>query len=307
MPPTPFTAAVLHIPFRQLDPADPRGSQRRNAEALVQDLERFATALGTVPRLWVLPVLALTSPYRNMTGIPLADIAVELPGREIFDPLYDFCARHGAWLATSTQERHPAFPGLHFHTGIILGPDGLTLRSPKAQAYSVPGITSLRDITAEYEAAVGEGSVLPVADTPIGRLGILVENEGVVPEAARLLASKGAEIICHPTAVRAVGAPIRAFAQAHAFATGSWWLTGSASRIGPPLKPGQTDEPFGGGAYIADPEGRIVAEVGPDDGIATATVDPGQAAISREKHARETTPAGILYRDLYGENSPAGA
>jgi predicted amidohydrolase len=233
-----------------------------------------------------------------MSGIPIEAIAVELPGEAVFGPIMDFCARHGVWAATSTQETVPAFPGRFFHTGVIFGPEGLTLRSPKAQAYSVPSVTSLRDIKADYEAIYGPDSVLPVADTPIGRLGILVENEGVVPEAARLLARKGAQVILNPTIVRRDGPPMRAIGQTHAFCTGVWWLTASASRVAEPTIP-QAAVAFDGESFIAAPGGQVIADCGPEDGFTTATIELHRVAESQQAHARETTPAGILYEDLY--------
>ena len=49
-----------------------------------------------------------------------------------------------------------------------------------------------------YKAATYSGHDLPVADTPVGRVGLLVGDEIWVPEAARVLAVRGAEVICHP-------------------------------------------------------------------------------------------------------------
>jgi predicted amidohydrolase len=223
-------------------------------------------------------------------------VAVELPGEE-FQPILDACRRNNCYFVSSTQERTSKLPGRYFHTGFMLGPTGLVLRSPKAQAFSAPETTALRDMVEEYEAAFGSGSVLPVATTELGTFGCLVESELYVPEAARVLRAKGAEIIVHPTVEAGEDrAPTLALKQAVAFATGVYWLSAAASRI-----VGYADESphLGALSVIVGPDGVIDASVGPLDGVATATIDPARLVEVRQRTKRFTEPAKSLYRTLY--------
>ena len=88
-------------------------------------------------------------------------------------------------------------PGRHFHTGFIMGPEGLVLRAPKTQAKSAAEMSYLRDIAEEYKKVYGPDSVFPVAKTPIGNLACYVEAEAEVLEVSRALASRGADLILH--------------------------------------------------------------------------------------------------------------
>ena len=56
----------------------------------------------------------------------------------------------------------------------------------------------MRDFSKEYEEAIGPGSVLPVTDTELGKIACLVERD-LMPEAMRIVAAKGAEIVIQPT------------------------------------------------------------------------------------------------------------
>lgn len=230
----PWVAAVVHAPLVGVQSDESaKETQRRNARRIAEQIDRIVQTWEPAPRLLVYPVLCLTSPRRSIAGVRMETVAVELPGEE-FQPILDACRRNNCYFVSSTQERTSRLPGRYFHTGFLLGPTGLVLRSPKAQAFSAPETTALRDMIAEYEAAFGVGSVLPVAATELGRIGCLVESELFVPEAARLLRAKGAEIIVHPTVEDARSeerAPTLALKQAVAFATGVYWLSAAASRI----------------------------------------------------------------------------
>ncbi|MFN8533165.1 MAG: nitrilase-related carbon-nitrogen hydrolase [Dehalococcoidia bacterium] len=296
----PWTAAVVQAPlFGVQSDATAKATQRQNAHRIAEQIDRIVQTWDPSPRLLVYPVLCLTSPRRSVAGVSMEAVAVELPGEE-FAPIVEACRRNNCYFASSTQERTSKLPGRFFHTGFLLGPQGLVLRSPKAQAFSAPETTALRDMIDEYEAAFGVGSVLPVAQTELGAFGCLVESELYVPEAARLLRSKGAEIILHPTVESAdeARAPELALKQAIAFAAGVYWLSAAASRI--LGYPGEA--PFlGGTSAIVGPDGKIDAMVGGQgDGVATSAINPARLAMARETLARYTAPAKTLYRGLYG-------
>jgi predicted amidohydrolase len=176
----------------------------------------------------------------------------------------------------------------------------VVLRSPKAQAYSAPEVTSLRDIREKYAEVFGAEAVLPVAETEIGKLGCLVESEVMVPEAARLVASKGAEIIVHPTLERVEQhSPQAAMKQAAAYANGLYIVSAAAASEDLPAGSGQWRW-IGGTSMIVGPDGAIDASLGKQaEGLLVGTIDPNRLDTARKEQARETTPAGVLYRELY--------
>jgi predicted amidohydrolase len=296
---TPYRAAVVQPALLTVrDDATARASQDENARRVAEQIGAIMSFLTPRPRLVVWPVLCLTSANRGRLGVRMTTIASSLDDAR-WEPIRAACREFDCYFASTLQEAVPEMPGRFFHTGFVLGPEGLELRSPKAQAYSAPEVTALRDIHDEYEAAFGKGSVQPVVATPIGRLGCLVESELLVPETVRVLASKGAEVIIHPSAEHEGGPPYAPFRQAIAHANGVYVI----SAVSGPAEanPGAADwAPSAGNSMIVGPEGVIDVELGERaEGFAAATIDPARIAAAREEQSRTTEPAPNLYRGLY--------
>jgi predicted amidohydrolase len=119
---------------------------------------------------------------------------------------------------------------------------------------------------------VSPGEELPVFDTPVGRIGILICYEWRFPEVARVLALKGAQILagptCWPEGARVISElliPARA-------AENRVWIV-SASRVG---SDGKGD--YIGKSAILDPEGKTVAQLADTEAVLTADIDPGAAS-----------------------------
>ena len=73
-----------------------------------------------------------------------------------------------------------------YNSAVIVGPDGLLGRYRKTHFWDREGLI--------YEA----GRELPVFETPLGTLGLLVCYDAWFPEAIRTLAMRGAEVLCVP-------------------------------------------------------------------------------------------------------------
>ena len=297
-----YRAAVMRVPVVVPPNADAVDATRaRNAQAMVAAIESAMRGPGSKPRILVFPVLQFISARRAVSGVPMSAVAVDLVSepldRTIFAPVIAACRRHDCYVATSTQEKVPQLPGRYFHTGFIMGPQGLVLRSPKSQARSAPEVTYLRDIPDEYMRIFGRDSIMPVADTPLGKLACFVEGEAEVLEASRLLASKGAQLILH-VSLEHDDVPWLALKQAIGFQCQTYLLTGATSRHLLAKNPeGEWD---GGAATIVGPEGELLASLGGrDEGFAMADIDLARIALAKKKHAHNTTPAWSLYRDLY--------
>lgn len=111
-----------------------------------------------------------------------------------------------------------------------------------------------------------------VFDTSVARIGVLVCWDQWFPEAARLTALQGAEILFYPTAIgwhprekAAFGAAQyeawQIVMRAHAIANGVYVC--AVNRIGPERLAGDGLE-FWGGSFICDPFGRLLAQAGHD-------------------------------------------
>ncbi|HZQ09616.1 MAG TPA: nitrilase-related carbon-nitrogen hydrolase [Anaerolineae bacterium] len=112
----------------------------------------------------------------------------------------------------------------------------------------------------------------PVWNTPLGRIGVLICHDRHFPEAARLLALEGADIVLVPSASRGipdVGDPLDAWLielRAHAIA--NMYYVGAVNRVG--LEQG---ERFLGHSVIIGPDGVVLQMAGGEDAVICADLD----------------------------------
>ena len=129
-------------------------------------------------------------------------------------------------------------------------------------------------------------------DTSAGRLGVLVCWDQWYPEAARLTALQGADVLIYPTAIgwhpeeKDTNGPAQAGAweliqRSHAVANGCFVV--AVNRVGFEPEPGGDGGiQFFGSSFVAGPDGVVIAKAGSDKPeIVTATLDP--AAIERAR------------------------
>ena len=120
------------------------------------------------------------------------DLAETIPGpsTETFGAL---AKELGIVLVLSLFEKRA--PGLYYNTAVVLEKDGTI--AGKYRKMHIP------DDPAYYEKfyfTPGDLGFEPI-DTSVGRLGVLVCWDQWYPEAARLMALKGAELLIYPTAI----------------------------------------------------------------------------------------------------------
>lgn len=123
-----------------------------------------------------------------------------------------------------------------------------------------------------------EESGYRVFDTAYGRIGTLICWDQWFPEAARITAMKGADIIFYPTAIGTLAkessAEKKKFHEAwetiqrsHAIANGCY--VASVNRTGK-----EKGTKFWGGSFVSGPFGEILAKAGDSEEILIAEVDP---------------------------------
>ncbi len=119
------------------------------------------------------------------------DAAIRVPGPAT-ERIGEAAARAGVYLAVGVIEREaPHSPGTLFCTLLYFTPDGaLAARHRKLKPTAAE-----RLIWGE-----GDGSTLPVLDTPLGRIGGLICWENYMPLARTAIYAKGVEIYLAPTA-----------------------------------------------------------------------------------------------------------
>jgi len=192
------------------------------------------------------------------------DLAEPIPGpsTERFGAL---AGELGIVLVTSLFERRA--PGLYHNTAVVFERDGSL--AGKYRKMHIP------DDPAYYEKfyfTPGDLGFEPI-DTSVGRLGVLVCWDQWYPEAARLMALRGADLLIYPTAIgwESSDAPDEKERQKNA-----WILSqrGHAVANGLPVvsvnRVGYEPDPSGvtggisfwGNSFVAGPQGEMLAEAG---------------------------------------------
>lgn len=161
-------------------------------------------------------------------------------------------------------------PGLYHNTAVVIEKDGSI--AGKYRKMHIP------DDPAYYEKfyfAPGDLGFEPIR-TSVGKLGVLVCWDQWYPEAARLMAMKGAELLIYPTAIgwestdteeekkRQLGAWVTV-QRGHAVANGLPVV--AVNRVGHEPDPsGQTNGiRFWGNSFVAGPQGELLAELSDKD------------------------------------------
>ncbi len=255
--------------IQQSNAADAATNRRRIAEA-TRELARAGA------RLVVNRELHDSLYFCQTENVDTCDLAVDLnPAGEAMT-FYSSLAREcGVVLVTSLFERRAA--GLYHNTAVVFEADG-----------SVAGMyrkMHIPDDPAYYEKfyfTPGDLGFRPI-DTSVGRLGVLVCWDQWYPEAARLMALAGAQLLIYPTAIgwESSDTPDEQERQREAWTTVQ---RGHAVANGLPVvtvnRTGHEPDPSGatggilfwGSSFVAGPQGEFIYR-GPADGEDLAIVD----------------------------------
>lgn len=222
----------------------------------------------------------------------LFDQAEPIPGpsTETFGAL---AKELGIVLVLSLFERRA--PGLYHNTAVVLEKDGTI--AGKYRKMHIP------DDPAYYEKfyfSPGDLGFEPI-DTSVGRLGVLVCWDQWYPEAARLMAMRGAEMLIYPTAIgwessdteeeksRQLDAWVTV-QRGHAVANGLPVITVNRTGLEPDPS-GQTNGiQFWGNSFVAGPQGELLS-VFPNNEEAVRVVE---VDMKRSENVRRWWP---FFRD----------
>ncbi len=221
---------------------------------------RQAAAQGA--QLILLQELHISLYFCQTEGIQHFELAHPIPGVHT-EALGALAAELQVVIVGSLFEKRA--PGLYHNTAVVLERDGrLVGRYRKMHIPDDPGFYE------KFYFTPGDLGFQPI-DTSVGRLGVLVCWDQWFPEAARLMALAGADILLYPTAIgwnptdpadeqarqRDAWMTIQ---RAHAIANGLPVL--SCNRCGFEADPsGCTDGiQFWGSSFIAGPQGELLAQ-----------------------------------------------
>lgn len=251
----------LKIGFlQQHNTADRKDNMLRLAHGITDLAQRGA-------QLIVLQELHNSLYFCQTEDVEKFDLAEPIPGPST--AFFGELAReNGVVIVTSLFERRA--PGLYHNTAVVIESDGSI--AGRYRKMHIP------DDPAYYEKfyfTPGDMGFNPI-DTSVGRLGVMVCWDQWYPEAARLMALRGAEILIYPTAIgyalndtadeqqrqREAWTTVQ---RGHAVANGIPVI--AVNRVGHEPDPsGQTDGiQFWGSSFIAGPQGELLYRASEDE------------------------------------------
>ena len=209
-------------------------------------------------------------------------LAEPIPGPST-DALCAAAKSHGVVIIGSLFEKRA--PGLYHNTAVVIDADGTLLGSYRKmhipddplyleKFYFTPGDLGFR-----------------AWETRFGKIGVCVCWDQWYPEAARLTALHGAQILFYPTAIGWHPAEKAQYGErqhdawetiqrSHAIANGCY--VAAVNRVGHEAPHGGPGIEFWGQSFVADPGGRIIAKAGAErEEILFAQVDLG--AIDQQR------------------------
>lgn len=265
-----------------------------NRSNLISKVKKLASQ-GT--ELVVLQELHDSLYFCQVEDVNNFDLAVAIPG-EVTDAYAAVAKECGIVLVSSLFERRAA--GLYHNTAVVYDTDGSV--AGKYRKMHIP------DDPAYYEKfyfTPGDLGFEPI-DTSLGRLGVLVCWDQWYPEAARMMALKGAQMLIYPTAIgyESSDTPEEQARQreawmtvqrGHAVANGLPVVT--VNRVGHEPDPsGQTNGiQFWGSSFVAGPQGELLYNAPVDAEVETIV----EIDMQRSENVRRWWP---FLRDRRIEN-----
>ena len=169
----------------------------------------------------------------------------------------ELAARYGCYIVVGMPEVDPQ-TDIYYNSLALVGPDGVVGKYRKTHSF----------ISENTWAKDGDLD-LPVFRTEIGNLGGLICMDASFPETARVLALRGADVICFPTNWLLEKAPAPAWIT-RAFENGVYLI--AADRWG-----NERTVEFSGGSAVIDPDGAIQSYRDTGNGIVYGYIDIAKA------------------------------
>jgi predicted amidohydrolase len=256
-----FTAAAVQVApvAGPLTPA----SVKSNVDRCVALAERCVAETGA--ELVVLPESASTGFTPGVPAHELWNLVDTVPGA-VTSPVQETAGRLGVHVVFGTYERGDA-EGVVHNAAVLIGPDGGVLAKYR-KTHLFCG-----------EGAVDGGWVVPgetavVASTPFAEIGLMICFDGDYPELSRVMAVRGAEVICRPSALLRSADIWELTNRARAYDNHVFVVGANATGVDP------AGVIYFGNSMIVSPIGEVVARAASHEGWVSARLDPDTALRS---------------------------
>ena len=266
--------------------------QQHNNASIEDNRNRLASKVTALAaqgaELVVLQELHDSLYFCQTEDVSLFDLAVQIPG-EITEFYSELAKKCNVVLVTSLFEKRAT--GLYHNTAVVFDKDGSM--AGKYRKMHIP------DDTAYYEKfyfCPGDIGFEPI-QTSVGKLGVLVCWDQWYPEAARLMALKGADMLIYPTAIgyESTDVPAEQERQREAWTTvqrGHAVANGlpvvAVNRVGfEPDPSGQTNGiMFWGSSFVAGPQGEFLFRASNNEEVETIV----EVDMKRSENVRRWWP-----------------
>ncbi len=245
------------------------------------------------------------SPYFCQTeDAKMFDLAEPVSG-ETTSAMAEAAKRHSITLIAPIFERRA--PGVYHNSLVVLGPSGQRLGH-----YRKMHIPDDPNYYEKFYFAPGDLGFMAVS-TPHANVGPLICWDQWYPEAARLTAMRGAEILFYPTAIGWLPEEKAEFGaqqldawktiqRSHAIANGVFVV--AVNRVGHEASPNGGIQ-FWGHSFVCDPFGVVLAEAGEEEQVLVVELALGKAEATRRnwpffRDRRIDAYSGIGHRYLDG-------
>lgn len=250
-------------------------------------------------RLLVFPEFAHAAPIYATTAELRRHLTLPIPN-EHTERYAEVARELGVYIQTGTfLEEDARWPKAVFNATCLIGPEGILTKYRKVNTWIPWEVHASPHDLGEYDE-----ELFPVAQTPIGNLGVAICYDWLFPEALRQLTLNGAEILLR---VSAYMDPWGATAPM------DWWTLVNRCRalenISYVVAANQAASlrnypPFSwpGGSMIVDFDGRIVAQADPGAG---EKIVVGPVDVSALRHERSVRSGHQMLAHLRTEAYPA--
>ncbi|MBL8147703.1 MAG: carbon-nitrogen hydrolase family protein [Anaerolineae bacterium] len=221
-------------------------------------------------------------------GLRFTEVAQRVPGATV-NLIAKRANEYGVYVlfGMATKEK---VESILYNSAVLVGPEG-----------EFVDLYHKVHLSGEERMAFREGFKLPVVETEIGSLGILIGYDLAFPEVARSLTLEGAEVLCVLANWEASGLDAwRTFIRARALENALY--VAGANRIGEDVT-----LTFGGESMIVGPRGEIHASLAgtsdkdsgePQEGAAIATLDLDAVREVREENQYIQNRQPAVYRAI---------
>ena len=226
----------------------------KRAIQFIRDAAKKGAQIVCLPELFRWQYFCQTEDHKNF------ELAEEVPGRST-SALGDIARETGVVIIASLFERRSA--GVYHNTAAIIGADGELLG--KYRKMHIPDDPLYHE---KFYFTPGDLG-FQAWPTPQGKIGVCVCWDQWYPEAARLTALRGAEIIFYPTAIgwhpsekkesgAAQYSAWETVQRSHAITNGCY--VAAANRVGHEAPAGGDGIEFWGQSFICGPDGNVIAK-----------------------------------------------